>query len=345
MNNTDTAPLYYRFQEADEHKVEVDVDVEVPCSSSLTIKTASSNFPYQKIISFNESFHIRTSSCTTPSSAFVSALQSPYVSPRLTANSLPEPSSHVYTATSNHQSKAGSQCDDIPSSSYTYTPPTDIYEYSDEPTDPKIRVFKDLETMHLSFPASRIMKGLISPVVPSNAKLRNCDVFIGFHGQNPNLARFCKWLKSELELQGIASFIADRAKYTDHQSHEIADCVICSVTHGIVVITDSTFMNHLSIDEIRFFAQKRNLIPVWFDTSISEITEMLKRRSSVDKECQEAIDAVVKSNEFKLEARDGNWRRCMSKAAAVHLLGTSTSLEEIRRSGKLKLLFSDAGRV
>ena len=37
---------------------------------------------------------------------------------------------------------------------------------------------------------------------------------------------FCKWLKSELELQGIASFIVDRAKYLDSQSHEIADMIV-----------------------------------------------------------------------------------------------------------------------
>uniref|UniRef100_A0A7N0SVT5 Uncharacterized protein n=1 Tax=Kalanchoe fedtschenkoi TaxID=63787 RepID=A0A7N0SVT5_KALFE len=288
-------------------------------SKSLTINTAGSSLFSRKIKSLSEPSAINSPALVSPpSSAFVSALQSPYISPRVTGNPLIAEAS--VSANSNHQSsKAVSLCDDIPSSSYT--PPTDIYEYSDDPSDPKMRVFKDLENMpgagriSFSLPAPRIVKGSVSPSM-ANAKLRSCDVYIGFHGQNPNLGRFCKWLKSELELQGIACFIADRAKYTDHQSHEIAERVISSVTHGVAVITASTFLNHFSVDEIRFFAQKRNLIPVWFDTDLHEIMEMVKR-SSVDKECQEAIDGLAKSNEFKLEASDGNWRGCVVKAAGI----------------------------
>ncbi|CAM8985314.1 unnamed protein product [Rhodiola kirilowii] len=333
MNDSETAPLY-RF--------EVGISPD-DINKSLTIKTASSNFSYKKIKSLSEPSPMNSPSLVSPpSSAFVSALQSPYISPRVTGNPLAE--SHA-SATSNRQSplvsKAASLCEDIPSSSYT--PPTDIYEYSDEPSDPEMRVFKDSETipgrMSFSFPASRIMKGSVSPLT-ANAKLRSCDVYIGFHGQNPNLVRFCKWLKSELELQGIASFIADRAKYTDHQSHEIADSVICSVTHGIVVITDSSFLNQSSIDEIRFFAQKRNLIPVWFDTDINEVREMVDR-SSVDKECQEAVDALVKSNEFKLEARDGNWRSCVGKAAGIlkNMLGRKSAVQTETEGGAAELPF------
>ena len=167
-----------------------------------------------------------------------------------------------------------------------------------------------------SFPVPRISfaKGSASPA--SNAKLRSCDVYIGFHGQNPNLVRICKWLKSELELQGIACFVADRAKYSDNQSHEIADRVICSVTYGLVVITSSTFLNHHSMEEIRFFAQKKNLIPFFFGTDPAEIINLLNH-NSIDKECKEAIERVMKCHEFKLEAGEGNWRSCVSKAAGI----------------------------
>ncbi|KAE8726859.1 putative WPP domain interacting protein 1 [Hibiscus syriacus] len=210
-----------------------------------------------------------------PSSAFVSALQSPYISPRAT---IPKP-------------QEGSQSDDVPSSSYS--PPSDLYEYSDDPTDPKLKfvtcvpVPDPCPRISFSFPVPRISltKAPVSPA--SNAKLRSCDVFIGSHGQNPNLGRFCKWLKSELELQGIACFVADRAN----------------------------FLNHLSLEEIRFFAQK-NLIPLFFGTGQDEIMGLLNS-NSIDKECKEAIEGVIKFHEFKLEANQGNRRSCVAKTAAI----------------------------
>lgn len=262
-----------------------------------------------------------------PSSAFVSALQSPYISPRSitpkpqgnpTPPEIPTPLSHSSPPFSSYH---GSQSDDIPSSSYT--PPSDQYEFSDhDPPGTKLKYVTCAQVpdpapprISFSFPVPRIsFKGPVSPA--SNAKLRSCDVYIGFHGQNPNLMRFCKWLKSELELQGIACFVADRAKYSDGQSHEIADRVICSVTYGVVVVTNSSFLNHLSLEEIRFFARKKNLIPLFFDTGSAEITGLLNC-DSIDKECREAIDGLVKSHEFKMEANEGNWRSIIARAAGI----------------------------
>ncbi|GLJ16373.1 hypothetical protein SUGI_0277580 [Cryptomeria japonica] len=62
-----------------------------------------------------------------------------------------------------------------------------------------------------------------SASLSSSARFRSCDVYIGTHGQKPSLLRFTKWLRAELELQGIACFAADRARYTDSRSHDIAD--------------------------------------------------------------------------------------------------------------------------
>ncbi|XP_056177150.1 uncharacterized protein LOC115669868 [Syzygium oleosum] len=263
-----------------------------------------------------------------PSSAFVSALQSPYISPRAltpppTDNSAPpkDPAPPAHPSPPASFRGTGSQSDDIPSSSYT--PPSDQYEFSDDPYDPKLKFVTCLSVpdpapprVSFSFPVPRISfgKGALSPA--ANAKLRSCDVFIGFHGQNPNLVRFCKWLKSELELQGIACFVADRAKYSDGQSHEIADRVICSVTFGIVVVTSSSFMNPLSLEEIRFFAQKKNLVPLFFDTGPAEVTGLLNSNTT-DKECREAIDGLIKCHEFKLEANEGNWRSCIARAGGI----------------------------
>ncbi|KAF5730418.1 hypothetical protein HS088_TW19G00007 [Tripterygium wilfordii] len=264
-----------------------------------------------------------------PSSAFVSALQSPYISPRAVT---PKPQAQPETPSENptpatHPSPSppvsyrASQSDDIPSSSYT--PPSDQYEYSDDPADTRLKFVTCVPAqdpapprISFSFPVPRISFTKV-PVSPaSNAKLRSCDVFIGFHGQNPNLVRFCKWLKSELELQGIACFVADRAKYSDSQSHEIADRVICSVTYGVIVVSNCSFLNHLSMEEIRFFAQKKNLIPLFFGTGPSGIMSLLDC-SSISKDCREAVDGLIKCDEYKLEANEGNWRSCVTKASGI----------------------------
>ncbi|KAG6790890.1 hypothetical protein POTOM_007060 [Populus tomentosa] len=311
--------------------------------SGLTIKISTSGSKIGKNIltplgcsnsdstSPNLKNSIASSPCNSPlvsppSSAFVSALQSPYISPRAITPkpqenpAPPENPTPVSHSSPPFSSYRGSQSDDIPSSSYT--PPSDQYEYSDDPTEAKLKYVTCVPVpdpapprISFSFPVPRIsFKGPVSPA--SNAKLRSCDVYIGYHGQNPNLMRFCKWLKSELELQGIVCFVADRAKYSNTQSHEIADRVICSVTYGVVVVTTSSILNHPSLEEIRFFAQKKNLVPIFFNTDLAEITGLLNC-NSIDKECREVIDGLVKSNELKLEVNEGNGRSCVAKAAGI----------------------------
>ncbi|KAF8409825.1 hypothetical protein HHK36_005904 [Tetracentron sinense] len=271
-----------------------------------------------------------------PSSAFVSALQSPYISPRAL---IPPPLENPIPAThpSPPVSYCGSQSDDIPSTSYT--PPPEKFDFSDDPDNQKLKFVTCVPVpvpdhapprISFSFPVPRLSfaKGSVSP--SSNAKLRSCDVYIGFHGQNPNLVRFCKWLKSELETQGIACFVADRAKYSDSHSHEIADRIICSATFAVVVVTSSSFLNHFSIEEIRFFAQKKNLIPLLFDTDPTEIMGLLNRNSD-DKEWKEGIDGLMKFHEFKLEANESNWRSCVLRAAGIlrAKLGRKSVAEEV----------------
>ncbi|XP_073047966.1 uncharacterized protein [Primulina eburnea] len=291
----------------------------------------SNQDPVSKNSSINS---IASSSCNSPlisppSSAFVSALQSPYISPRaiLDANPSPNPTQECPTpaTTITHPSPpmsfSGSQSDDVPSTSYT--PPPERQDYATDPAKTKLKIVTRVpvsgtETaprISFSFPVPRnsFTKGSASPV--SNLKLRSCDVYIGFHGQNPNLTRFCKWLKSELEVQGIACFVADRAKYADNQSSEIADKVICSVTFGLVVITSDSLVNHMSLEEIRFFAQKKNLIPLFFNTDANEIRTLFESVS--DYACKEALDLLKRYHEFQLEANEGNWRSGVSKAVSI----------------------------
>ncbi|EEF30612.1 nucleoside-triphosphatase, putative [Ricinus communis] len=308
------------------------VKISTSCNRSgkniLThLSTSNTDLPSPNLKSSIESSPYNSPLVSPPSSAFVSALQSPYISPRaISINPKPQetktppenPTPVTHPSSPPASSYRGSQSDDIPSSSYT--PPSDQYEFSDDPADAKLKyvtcgALQDPAPPRISFsfPVPRIsFKGSVSPA--SNAKL-SYDVYIGFHGQNPNLIRFCKWLKSELELQGIACFVADRAKYCD-QSQEIAYRVICSVTYGVVVVTNSCFLNHLSLEEIRFFAQKKNLIPLFFGTELAEVMGLLYC-NSIDKERKEAIDGLLNSQEFKLEANEGNWRSCITKVAGL----------------------------
>ncbi|XP_042493680.1 uncharacterized protein LOC122073207 [Macadamia integrifolia] len=305
-----------------------------PSKPPLTIKIASSggepgnksssispsDFLSPPIKSSIESSPYDSPLISPPSSAFVSALQSPYISPRALLSPPPENPTPVMHP-SPPVSYCGSLSDDIPSTSYT--PPPERFDFSDDPTDQKLKFVTSVPVpeqapprISFSFPVPRISfaKSSVSP--SSNAKLRSCDVYIGFHGHNSNLSRFCKWLKSELELQGIASFVADRAKYSDTQSHEIADRIICSATFGVVIVTASSLLNHLTIEEIRFFAQKKNLIPLMFETDPTEIIGLLNRTSDA-KDWKELIDSLMKSHEYKLEANESNCRSCISTASGV----------------------------
>ncbi|XP_076903148.1 uncharacterized protein LOC143558128 [Bidens hawaiensis] len=219
------------------------------------------------------------------SSLYYSTHQSPDTSPRTTGDDSNPPS----TTTS----------DDIPTISGT--PPSESLDFSGG---------TKLTLPRISFLAAK------DSVLNTCPKLRTCDVYIGFDGQDQNLIRFCKWVKSELEIQGVSCFLADRSNYADSQSHEVADRVICSVTFGVVVVTKYSLFNYLTNEEIRFFGQKKNLIPVFFDTSLNEVTDILAKIAD-GKDCKEAMELLIKSHEFKLEANEGNWRSCVMKAVGI----------------------------
>lgn len=333
-------------------------------TTSLTIKIANSgkNIVPSTVNSLTSSPY-NSPSLISPPSAFVSALQSPYISPRASLlHTLPseDPTPTPTPATTlTHPSPpvsySGSQSDDIPSTSYTPPPERSDYSSSSDPAaaaannnNTKLKIFtcvppaasapETAPRVSFSFPVPRISfaKSSVSVSPASNVKLRSCDVYIGFHGQNSNLVRFCKWLKSELELQGIACFVADRTSYAENQSHEIADRVICSVSFGVVVLTRYSSLNHLTMEEIRFFSQKKNLIPLLFDTDTNEIVSLFSRHSD-NKECKQALDGLMKSLEFKLEANAGNWRSCVSKATEIlrSKLGRKSAVEKEMEEGGL----------
>ncbi|CAM0951935.1 unnamed protein product [Alopecurus aequalis] len=258
-----------------------------------------------------------------PSSAFVSALQSPYISPRVA-----EPPPHRETPRVSHAAAAAapspasctggfrSEDTDAPTSA-SRTPPSELYDSRSHTID--LRRSSDGGASRVSFsftvPRVSLTRGAVASPM-SSGKLRSCDVYIGFHGQGAALTRFCRWLKAELELQGIAAFMTDRARYSGAHSHEIADRIICSVAFGIVVVTMSSFLNPFVLEEIRFFAQKRNLVPILFDTQVSDIAGLFDGKPE-DKEGMEALEGMMRCHELKLETDGSNWRRCVSRVVTV----------------------------
>ncbi|KAL5206465.1 hypothetical protein ABZP36_034674 [Zizania latifolia] len=303
----------------------------------LTVKTTngdcSSGSDWSNPISPAISISPYLNSPSPPSSAFVSALQSPYVSPRVADPTPPPPPRQRHRET-----KASDAAAAVPTpASYTdglYSEDTDApsaertplsERYDSRGVDPPKSSSGGgggggcgaPARTSFSFPMPRVSftRGIVASPM-SSTKLRSCDVYIGFHGPGIALTRFCKWLKSELELQGIASFMADRSRYSDTQSHEIADRTICSVTFGVVVVTMASFLNPFSLEEIRFFAQKRNLVPILFDTEVLDIAGLFHDKLG-GKEGAEAFEGLMRCHEFKLETNESNWRSCVTRTATI----------------------------
>uniref|UniRef100_A0A0D9XEY0 AAA+ ATPase domain-containing protein n=1 Tax=Leersia perrieri TaxID=77586 RepID=A0A0D9XEY0_9ORYZ len=294
----------------------LDVPKDIPIATkSLTIKTTAHSgrggeSDWSPAISPAISFSPYLNSPSPPSSAFVSALQSPYVSPRLVEPPPPPPNAAAGDAPTPASCTDGEDSRTPPSESY------DSRRGCGAPPPPRA-------SFSFAVPRVSFTRGVVAASPMSTtagaAKLRSCDVYIGFHGGGGgggDVTRFCKWLKSELELQGIASFMADRAKYSDAQSHEVADRIICSVTFGVVVVTMNSFLNPFSLEEIRFFAQKRNLVPILFDTEVLDIAGLFDDKFE-GKEGVEAFEGIMRCHEFKLETDESNWRSCVSRASVV----------------------------
>ncbi|XP_042515234.1 uncharacterized protein LOC122089564 [Macadamia integrifolia] len=169
-----------------------------------------------------------------------------------------------------------------------------------------------------------------SASLPFN-RLRSCDVYIGFHGRKPSLLRFSNWLRAELEVQGVSCFAADRARYRNSRSHDIVERAMNVCSFGVVILTKKSFGNPYSIEELRSFLSKKNLVPIFFDLGPGDCLarDIIEKRGELwekhggelwvlygglEKEWKEAIDGLSRVDEWKLEAQDGNWRDCILRA-------------------------------
>ncbi|KAM1739104.1 hypothetical protein ACFX11_014853 [Malus domestica] len=172
------------------------------------------------------------------------------------------------------------------------------------------------------------------PVSMTSNRLRSCDVFIGLHGRKPSLLRFANWLRVELEVQGMSCFVSDRARCRNSRKHGIVERAMDVSSFGIVILTRKSFRNPYTIEELQFFASKKNLVPIFFDLRPGDclVRDIVEKRGELwerhggelwilygglEKEWKEALHSLSRVDEWKLEAQDGNWRDCILRAVTL----------------------------
>lgn len=168
----------------------------------------------------------------------------------------------------------------------------------------------------------------------SSHRLRSCDVYIGFHGRKPLLLRFTNWLRAELEVHGLSCFVTDGARCRNSRKHRLVERAMDACTFGVVVLTKKSFRNPYTIEEMRFFSSKKNLVPVYFDLGPDDclVRDIVEKRGELwekyggelwlhygglEKEWREAVSGLCRVDEWKLEAHDGKWRDCILRAVTL----------------------------
>ncbi|KAH0707470.1 hypothetical protein KY290_011819 [Solanum tuberosum] len=184
--------------------------------------------------------------------------------------------------------------------------------------------------------SGRTQETCVTPTSTSSLsnRVRSCDVYIGFHGRKPLLLRFMNWLRAELEIQGLSCFVTDRSRCRNTRKHGMVERVMDACTFGVVILTKKSFRNPYTIEELRFFASKKNLVPVYFDLRPEDclVRDIIERRGEhwekhggelwllyggLEKEWRDAVNGLLRVDEWKLEAHDGKWRECILRAVTL----------------------------
>ncbi|GMH28868.1 hypothetical protein Nepgr_030711 [Nepenthes gracilis] len=184
----------------------------------------------------------------------------------------------------------------------------------------------------------------------TSSRIKNCAVYIGLHGRKPSLLRFANWFRAELEILGISCFASDRARIRHSRKHRIVERAMDASSFGVVILTRKSFKNPYTIEELRFFSSKRNLAPVFFDLGPGDclVRDIVEKRGEfwekhggelwtlyggLEKEWKEAVYGLSRIDEWKLEAQDGNWRECILNAVTLLAirLGRRNVVERISR--------------
>lgn len=172
------------------------------------------------------------------------------------------------------------------------------------------------------------------PISLSSNRNRSYDVYIGLHGRKPSLMRFANWLRAELEVQGMSCFVSDRARFRNSRKHGLIERAMDVSSFGVVILTRKSFRNPYTIEELRFFSSKKNLVPIYFDLNPGDclVRDIVEKRGELwekhggelwvyygglEKEWREAVNGLFRVDEWKLEAHDGSWRDCILKSVTL----------------------------
>ncbi|CAA6666517.1 unnamed protein product [Spirodela intermedia] len=189
-----------------------------------------------------------------------------------------------------------------------------------------------------------------SAALSSTGRQGSSDVYMGFHGRKPSLIRFANWLRAELEIQGMSCFSADRARCKNARSHELVERAMRDAAFGVVILTKKSFANPHSIDELRSFLERKNLVPVFFDLGASDCLarDVVERRGDVwdrhggelwtqyggdERQWRDAVNGLARLESPKLEAHEGNWRDCVMRSVVLLAtkLGRRSAVERVNR--------------
>ncbi|KAK1310148.1 hypothetical protein QJS10_CPA08g00075 [Acorus calamus] len=190
----------------------------------------------------------------------------------------------------------------------------------------------------------------------SLSKLRSCDVYIGVVSGSAAAAadhviRLANWVRAELELHGVSCFVCDRGLCLDVRARAMAERAMKSATFGLVFVTRRSFSSRFGVEEIRFFLNKKNLVPVFCGLRQEECLardiyekrgrlwggteggELWRTYGGIEREWREAVEGLSRV-ELKVEVNAGNWRDCVSEAVVLLAtrLGRRSSVEKAREA-------------
>ncbi|KAF8048616.1 hypothetical protein N665_2458s0003 [Sinapis alba] len=266
---------------------------------------------------------------SSSSAAFFSANQSPFFSPR-------SPKLQQQQQEHSESTRSDAQCD-------SFDPLTSSSGFQDDHLG-----FQDLEPGRIASSSviSRYARGggggghdsssytQTSSVSVSYNRVRCCDVFLGLHGHKPSLLRFADWLRAELEFQGMSCFMSDRGRCRSSRKQRIVERAMDGASFGVIILTRKSFKNPYTIEELRFFSDKKNLVPVFFDLSQGDclVRDIVEKRGDlwekhggelwdcyggIEREWREAVHGLSRVDDWKLEAHEGNWRDCVFRAVTL----------------------------
>lgn len=163
------------------------------------------------------------------------------------------------------------------------------------------------------------------------------------------MLRFVRWLRAELEMQGVLCYVADRSRCKSTRGHGVARAAMDAAAVGVVVVTARTFSSTYSMEEIRMFIERKKMVPIFFELSqeACNTRDIVERRGEVweryggeawerygglEDEWRETVNGLSKL-EVKLEAHGGNFRDCISEVLMI-------SASELGRRSVVKRLKS-----